>query len=58
MLQLKTSRNLPPFLGGNVAIPIRPITGQCSLFPASSTRIPNNFPYGQLACAGRDTGLP
>ena len=29
-----------------------------TLFPASSNGIPNGFPYGQLACAARDTGLP
>jgi hypothetical protein len=39
------------------SIPIRPITGQHSLFPHSSTRTTNSIPYGLPARRGQRYGL-
>ena len=44
--------SLPPFGWGDVATPVRPVTGRPSLAPRSSTRSPVGSPYGSLALAG------
>src|SRR5262249_57030037 len=44
--------SLPPFGWGDVATPIRPITGRRSLPPSSSTRNPIGAPYDALSPRG------
>jgi hypothetical protein len=43
----------PAFAWGDVATPIRPITGRPSLAPSSSTRSPVGWPYGLPTPRGR-----
>jgi hypothetical protein len=56
--------SLPAFAWGDVATPIRPITGRPSLSPSSFTCCPIGSPRGSLSPAplaygaGRTTGLP
>src|SRR5262249_35641463 len=53
--------SLHPFGWGDVATPIRPITGRPSLAPSSSTRCPVRSPCGPLSGGVRHrraTGLP
>ena len=48
----------PAFARGDVATPIRPVTGRPSLPPSSFTRRPVGSPCGGPYPCGRTTGLP
>jgi len=58
VLRLKTSRKSAPFFGGgDVAIPIRPITGQCSLFSGILYPHPQQFSLRSTCLCRRGYGL-